>query len=77
MPIQHLVVMQRDYKQKVIVILEKGEQISTILDCIIRVEQNPKPNSILFPRTAHYKGKPCRLIKYSEKQDILFYKLVQ
>jgi len=60
------------YKQNLILIDFKGEQHSATLD--MPVLDWMGKNHIYFPRTIHHNNKSYRLIKYSDKQDLVFYR---
>lgn len=74
--VNYILVKEQDHSQSVVLLFEKGEQAAHVLTCFVRVK-NEGPHSILFPRTIKYKKDWFRLLKYSEKQDVLFYKLVE
>lgn len=73
---ENLKVREQDYIQNVVLLMENGEQKSLTIKSMVARMDNPEPDARLFQRTIKRDGKYFRLIRYSENQDVLFYKLV-
>lgn len=71
---QRVYCKNKDHSQKVILAGENGHQENLTLDCFVIIGK--EKGKIQFPRTVEWKNRDYRLIKYSEKQDVLFYKIV-
>jgi len=70
----NLIVRDKDYKQNIILLGKSGEQTSHTIYCAVAIGK--EVHNILYLRTIVYQNNNYRLLRYSEKQDILFYKIV-
>ena len=73
-----LKVNEKDHAQDVVLLLENGKQLAATVNCfVVNNSKAGKMNKIQFARTVSDKSvNEYRLLRYSEKQDVLFYKKV-
>ena len=66
-------VLKDPYVQNIILIGENGDQKSDTMRCVVIAWANM--THLQYPRSLFRDGKKYKMIKYSEKQDLVFYRL--